>query len=104
MFLRREDSEVTLGHGDFLRGLEEFETVPSRGQRRTLENDLFRVCLDYVFLSGNHVAFLINSFAECDIHCLISEWSTGRPEGKRQGHRGSSEESRGVVCREEGGR
>ena len=61
-----------------------------REQRRRVESDLFRICLDYVLLSGNHVASLINSFAECGVHRLIFRWPTSRLEGKRQGHHGAS--------------
>ena len=42
---------MALGHGDFLRGLEEFERVPSRGLIRLLENDVFQVDLNCLLLS-----------------------------------------------------
>ena len=36
---------MALGHGNFLRGLEEFEGVLMRAHVRSLENEIFRVSL-----------------------------------------------------------
>ena len=58
MFLRRGDHEMALGHEDFLRGLDEFERALSRDQRRSLENDVFKVSLGRAMLFISQVAFL----------------------------------------------
>ena len=46
MFLQRGDREIALEQSNFLRGMEEFEGVPSRNQIRSLENDVFLESLD----------------------------------------------------------
>ena len=56
LLLRRGDSEVPLGHGNFLQELEEFKAFPSRDQRITLENEIFQVSSNCILSSGNHVA------------------------------------------------
>ena len=86
LFLQREDCEMALGHEDILRGLKKFESVPSRDQRRSLENDVFRISLDHVSLSINQVALLTSFFAGCDVRCPVLGWSAGRPKGKELGH------------------
>ena len=48
--------EVALGHGDYLRGLEELKAKPLKEQRRHLKNDFFRV--------SNLTSFL-NYWFEC---------------------------------------
>ena len=73
---------MALGHGDFLQGLEEFERVPSRDQRMSLENDVFRVNLDRVLLSTSQVALLTDLFACCSVRCPVLELSAGCPEGR----------------------
>ena len=45
MFLRTRDRDVALGYKNFLRGLEEFEGVPTRARVRSLENEIFQVSL-----------------------------------------------------------
>ena len=54
LLLRRGDSKVTLGHGDFLQGMEEFKALPLRKQRRTLENENFWVSSNCTLSSGIH--------------------------------------------------
>jgi len=43
LLLRMGDSEVALGHGDFLQGIEEFKALLSREKHRTLESDIFQI-------------------------------------------------------------
>jgi len=43
LFLRRDDVEVALGYGDFLRGLEERKALPLKERRRRLKNEVIKV-------------------------------------------------------------
>ena len=73
---------MALGHRDFLRGLDEFERVPSRDRRRSLENDVFKESFDHALLSISQVALLTDPFASCSVRCLVFGLSAGRPEGE----------------------
>jgi len=46
LFLRRGGREIALSQGELLDGLEEFEALPLKGQRRTLESNLLKVSVD----------------------------------------------------------
>ena len=59
---------------------EEFERVSSRDQRRSLENDIFMVSLDYVLLSTSQVSLLTDLFAGCNVSCPVLGLSAGRCE------------------------
>ena len=56
--LLRGDSEMALGHGDFLRGMEKFMALPTREQRRTLENNIFWVSSNCTLSSCIHITQL----------------------------------------------
>jgi len=84
---------MSLGHGDFLRGLEEFERLSSRDQRRSLENDIFRVSLDRALLFISQVALLTDLFTGYNICCPVLGLSAGRPEEEGLGHPRPQEEA-----------
>ena len=92
MFLQRRDHKMALGYRDFLRGLEEFERVPSRDQKRSLENDVFRVSLDRALFFISEVALITDLFGGCSVHCLVLRLSAGHPKGGL-GHHQPQEEA-----------
>ena len=83
---------MALGHRDFLRRLEEFERVPSKDQRGSLEN-IFRVSLDRALLSISQVALLTDLFAVCSVRYPVLGLSAGCFEGEGLGHRRPPEEA-----------
>ena len=46
LFLRRGCREITLGQGEPLDNLEEFEALSLKRQRKTMENNLLKVSMD----------------------------------------------------------
>jgi len=79
VFLRRGDCGIALGHGNFLRGQEEFERVPLRDQIRLLENDALRVSFSY-FPFIRHIIPL-TVLVGYVVYCSVSEFPAGHSEG-----------------------
>ena len=88
MFLRRRDREMALSRR-LLQGLKEFK----RYQRRSLENDVFKISLDHALLSTSQVALPIDLFIGRSVRCPALGLAASRLEGKGLDHRRPPEEA-----------